>query len=154
MELSHQASAGVPHAVDGGVPTVSLAAAVVVHDGKVLAVRRSYREKFLPGAWGVPCGKLEPGERPEDGVLRELFEETRLHGEVVRGVGEQTFHSELLGRAVHNRQTNFLVRPLTFEVVLPEPDQEYEWVPAGRIDESGLDAHNRAAVHQALTAMT
>ena len=49
-----------------------LAAAVVMHEGRVLLVRRSETERFLPLVWGVPCGKLEPGESPEDGALREL----------------------------------------------------------------------------------
>ncbi|MDX6346920.1 MAG: 8-oxo-dGTP diphosphatase, partial [Streptomyces sp.] len=42
-----------------------MAAAVVVHDDRVLTVRRSFGERFLPGVWGVPCGKLDAGETPE-----------------------------------------------------------------------------------------
>ena len=39
-----------------------LAAAVVMHNDHVLIVRRSRSEGFLPGRWGVPCGKIDEGE--------------------------------------------------------------------------------------------
>ncbi len=34
--------------------------------------------------WQLPGGGLLPGERPEDGVLRELYEEAQLAGRVVQ----------------------------------------------------------------------
>jgi ADP-ribose pyrophosphatase YjhB (NUDIX family) len=48
----------------------------LVRDGRVLLARRA-REPFL-GLWDVPGGFLEPGESLEDGVRRELHEETGL----------------------------------------------------------------------------
>lgn len=137
-------------------PTVSLAAAVVIRDGHVLAVRRSFGERFLPGVWGVPCGKLDPGETPESAVLRELFEETGLTGKVLGQAGERTFQSEWRGRTVLNRQTNFVVYPLTLDVTLPEPDQAYRWVPLDRVGDPSvvaLDAHNLGTVRQALDVL-
>lgn len=41
-----------------------LAAAVVVHHARVLIVRRSYRERFLPGAWGCRAGSSIVGSPP------------------------------------------------------------------------------------------
>ena len=95
-----------------------LAAAVVMDESRVLLVRRSEKERFLPRVWGVPCGKLEPGESPEDGALRELKEETGLLGEVVRKVGESSFVSDYHGHEIKNWQDNFLVRPLTGAITL------------------------------------
>ena len=102
-----------------------LAAAVVVHEACVLIVRRSYRERFLPGAWGVPCGKLDRGESAESGALRELKEETGILGTIVAHTGSSSFLSDYRGRRVRNHQENFIVRPLTLDVVLPSPDQAY-----------------------------
>lgn len=127
-----------------------LAAAVVVHDDRVLLVRRSESERFLPGNWGVPCGKLDRGERAEDAVLRELREETGLRGRIVSAAGERAFDSEWDGRTVRNRQKNFLVAPLTFTVTLPEPDQAHQWVPVADLDGAGLDRHNLGTIRQAL----
>ncbi len=52
------------------------ASALVEKDGKVMLVRRAV-EPFK-GHWDIPGGFLENGEHPEDGVIRELLEETNL----------------------------------------------------------------------------
>jgi 8-oxo-dGTP diphosphatase len=132
------------------LPQIRLAAAIVLQDDQVLLVRRSVHERFLPGIWGIPCGKLEPGEDPAAGALRELKEETGLIGEVRRLAGHSDFVSEWNGRTVHNTQANCLVEPLSDEIILPESDQAYEWVPTGKLDDFGLDDHNLNAIRQAL----
>lgn len=132
------------------LPRNTLAAAVVLHDDRVLVVRRSRREEFLPGVWGIPCGKLNPGETPSAGALRELKEEAGLAGEIRRFAGKSTFVSEWDGRQVNNVQMNFLVRPLSLDVVLPERDQEFQWIPTAELADSGLDPHNLGAIRQAL----
>ncbi|WP_425244710.1 NUDIX hydrolase [Streptomyces citrinus] len=132
---------------------IRLAAAVVVHGGRVLLVRRSETERFLPGVWGVPCGKLEPGESPGDGVLRELKEETGLLGRVECRVGESSFVSDYRGREVKNRQDNFLVRPVgdrPHTILLPHPDQAAAWLAPTDLDSVEIDAYNRDIVAQAL----
>ncbi|MFD5078713.1 NUDIX hydrolase [Streptomyces sp. NPDC058371] len=127
-----------------------LAAAVVMHKGRVLLVRRSETERFLPRVWGVPCGKLEPDESPRDGVLRELKEETGLLGEVVRKVGDSSFVSEYRGHEVKNWQDNFLVRPLSRHVTLPEADQAYVWLTPAELSTVDIDEYNLDVVRQAL----
>ncbi|MFE5186288.1 NUDIX hydrolase [Streptomyces sp. NPDC056628] len=129
-----------------------LAAAVVMdEDRRVLLVRRSAKERFLPRVWGVPCGKLEPGERPEDGALRELKEETGLLGEVVRKVGESSFVSDYRGHEIKNWQDNFLVRPLTSAITLPEPDQDSVWLSRAELTTVDVDAYNLDVVRQAFS---
>ncbi|MCX5376034.1 NUDIX hydrolase [Streptomyces sp. NBC_00091] len=57
--------------------SVSVAAAVVRDDGRLLAIRRADN-----GMWELPGGVLELKETPEDGVRREVLEETGIHVEV------------------------------------------------------------------------
>lgn len=50
------------------------AAALVDADGRVLICQRP-EGKQLAGLWEFPGGKVEPGETPEDCLIRELDEE-------------------------------------------------------------------------------
>ena len=50
------------------------AAALVDVDGRVLIGQRP-EGKALAGLWEFPGGKVEPGETPEDALIRELDEE-------------------------------------------------------------------------------
>ena len=47
------------------------ACALVDADKRVLLARRP-PGKALAGMWEFPGGKVEPGERPEDAVIREM----------------------------------------------------------------------------------
>ncbi len=64
------------------VPAVQ---ALVERDGKLLIVRRAVDPHA--GMWDLPGGFLAEGEHPEDGLRRELKEETGLDVEVGEFVG-------------------------------------------------------------------
>ncbi|MGX1308336.1 8-oxo-dGTP diphosphatase [Amorphus suaedae] len=51
-----------------------VACALVDVDGRVLMAQRP-EGKALAGLWEFPGGKVEPGERPEETLVRELDEE-------------------------------------------------------------------------------
>jgi ADP-ribose pyrophosphatase YjhB (NUDIX family) len=50
--------------------------AVVVHEGRVLIVKRRYEP--LAGQWSIPGGAVELGETLEASIAREMLEETGL----------------------------------------------------------------------------
>ncbi|WP_230348482.1 NUDIX hydrolase [Methylobacillus methanolivorans] len=52
--------------------------AVVVHEEQVLLVRRANPPDA--GYWGFPGGKINVGETLEQAAIRELLEETGIHG--------------------------------------------------------------------------
>ncbi len=54
--------------------------AFIERDGKILVVRESssYKESSQKGKWGIPGGRLEPGERYDECLSREVMEETGL----------------------------------------------------------------------------
>src|SRR5258708_14228413 len=54
--------------------TLVVACALVDADKRVLIAQRP-EGKALAGLWEFPGGKLEPGERPEQTLIRELHEE-------------------------------------------------------------------------------
>ena len=51
-----------------------VACALIDTDNRVLVTQRP-EGKQLAGLWEFPGGKLEPGERPEEALVRELKEE-------------------------------------------------------------------------------
>lgn len=64
--------------------TINVVAALIVHDGRIFATQRGYGE--WKGWWEFPGGKIEPGERPEDALVREIREELAAEIRVERHV--------------------------------------------------------------------
>ena len=62
--------------------------AALLDGGRLLAARRS-APADLAGRWELPGGKVEPGERPEDALVRELREELGIEAEAVGRVPGQ-----------------------------------------------------------------
>jgi 8-oxo-dGTP diphosphatase len=62
-------------------PVVGIGA-LVQRQGRILLVRRGGEPGL--GLWSLPGGVLEPGEMLENGVRREVFEETGLTVQTVR----------------------------------------------------------------------
>lgn len=57
------------------------ACALVDTDGRVLLAQRP-PGKQLAGLWEFPGGKVEPGETPEQCIIRELHEEIGIETEI------------------------------------------------------------------------
>ena len=67
----------------------SLSAKVVVLDekGRCLLLKRSMSSRGNPGKWDLPGGKVDVGENLEQGLLREVAEETGLTVSLQRVLG-------------------------------------------------------------------
>lgn len=65
--------------------TVKVVAAAIYEEGKVLAAQRGYGE--FKGGWEFPGGKMEPGETPEQAIVREIQEELAATIEVKEKIG-------------------------------------------------------------------
>ena len=53
--------------------TKEVVAAIIVKDGRVFATQRGYGD--FKDWWEFPGGKIEPGESPEQALVREIREE-------------------------------------------------------------------------------
>lgn len=62
---------------DNFSPTLEASGCYCFCDNKLLMLKRN-PDKPQGNRWGVPAGKLEPGEHPQACVIREVFEETGL----------------------------------------------------------------------------
>jgi len=61
--------------------TIKVVCGIIFNDDKVFLCRRS-PHKPLAGFWEFPGGKIEPGEKEEDSLSRELFEELGMRVEI------------------------------------------------------------------------
>ena len=53
--------------------TIEVVAAIIIKGGEVFATQRGYGE--WKGWWEFPGGKIEPGETPQEALVREIREE-------------------------------------------------------------------------------
>ncbi|MFM9372015.1 (deoxy)nucleoside triphosphate pyrophosphohydrolase [Streptomyces sp. Da 82-17] len=85
--------------------------AALYADGRLLAARRS-APADLAGRWELPGGKVEPGEQPEQALVRELREELGVEVKILERVpGEWP-----LGRA------GYVLRVWGAELISAGPD--------------------------------
>ena len=106
-----------------------VAVALVDADGRVLIARRP-EGKTLAGLWEFPGGKLDPGERPEAALIRELDEEL--------GIAVKEACLAPLAFASHAYPDFHLLMPLWVcrrwdGTVSPREGQALKWVRAGRL---------------------
>ena len=106
-----------------------VAVALVDADGRVLIAQRP-PGKALAGLWEFPGGKLDPGERPEAALIRELDEEL--------GIAVKEACLAPLTFASHAYPDFHLLMPLWVcrrwdGTVSPREGQALKWVRAGRL---------------------
>ncbi|MCD8364131.1 MAG: (deoxy)nucleoside triphosphate pyrophosphohydrolase [Lachnospiraceae bacterium] len=114
--------------------TVSVVAAVIRHESKIFATQRGYGE-FKDG-WEFPGGKVEPGETPEEALVREIREE--LDTDIA--VGERIARIEYDYPAFHLSMDCFWAEVLSGDLVLREHEAarwltkeelySVDWLPA------------------------
>ncbi|RKP52196.1 NUDIX domain-containing protein [Trinickia fusca] len=105
---------------------VPVVAAIVEYEGKILLARNAAWEE---GVFALITGFLENGETPEDGVAREVLEETSLHVDTTELIGVYEFirKNELI-IAYHVRAHGTIsLSPELLEYRLVEPAMLRPW---------------------------
>ena len=63
------------------------------------------------GVWALPKGNLDPGEKPEETAVREVFEETGVHGHLVEKLGDVKYtYTRRGGERIFKIVSFFLLR--------------------------------------------
>ena len=114
--------------------TINVVAAVIRKGDKILATQRGYGE-FKDG-WEFPGGKIEPGERPEEALKREIKEELKA----AISVGEDLGVVEYDYPNFHLNMRCFMCSLVSEDVTLLEHEamkcltastiDEVDWLPA------------------------
>ncbi|MEU9579139.1 NUDIX hydrolase [Streptomyces chilikensis] len=122
--------------------SVSVAGAVVREDGRLLAIRRADN-----GTWELPGGVLELAEAPEEGVVREVWEETGVRVEVdqltgvykntTRGIVALVFRCKPSGGVERTSDESTAVEWLTPDEVSERMSEVYAVRLLDALDEAG-----------------
>ena len=101
------------------------AKAIVRKDEKFLILQRSETDSYEAGRADFPGGKIEFGEKIEEGLLREVREESNLEVDIVRPVRTWSFmkneNIQLVG-------VTFLVDYKSGEVKLSWEHSDFKWL--------------------------
>lgn len=128
-----------------------LVGGAIIKDNKVLLLKRTQDKKFLPGYYDVPGGKVDPGEDPNDTIIREVKEETDLDVEIVRPYNVWSTILEFNNKKEHVIEIDYLLRiKQSKEIKLSQEEHcEFIWVDKSTIP-SKISPELKATVIKAL----
>lgn len=114
------------------------AACLVTIDGsdRILLVKRSVEPK--KGWWSLPGGFMELGETPEEAGLRELCEETGIHGKIEMLLGVMTHSSPDYGTIL---MTGFLASCHGGTLAPGDDAEEASWFGPENLPDIAFPSH-------------
>lgn len=126
--------------------SVQVSACYIEVDGHLLLLQCS-SAKEEAGKWGVPGGKAEINELPEDTAKRELFEETGIQVEHsdLESMGRLYFRKTEVDYVYHLFRVSLSKRP---EVRLSSEHPTYCWAKFQELDSLPLMAGSNEALHK------
>jgi 8-oxo-dGTP pyrophosphatase MutT (NUDIX family) len=110
---------------------VAVKAVIQNQDGKFLIVREGRR-------WQAVGGRLEKGEKLQDGLRRETKEETGIANmEIGRIIHADEWFAKPEDELKHIVALFFLCKTNTSDIVLSKEHNKYAWVTPGELDDYG-----------------
>lgn len=130
----------MPH----NLPTIIVCAGVLQKPDKQVLIVQRPKNKILAGLWEFPGGKMEPGEFPQETVVREFYEEISLtiHAKdlepfIFTSFDHGTFHLILLA---------FLCKKWQGQIELREQQEHYCWIPISELEKYSMPPANQIIV--------
>ena len=109
--------------------------AVILHDDKVLLVRRGKSPSF--GKWSLPGGLVELGETMREAIAREIVEECGIKIRIVdvAGVIDRIVKDDTGRVRYHYVLVDYLACPESTDAVAGSDAAEAQWFEIDRLDE-------------------
>lgn len=118
---------------------------------RVLGLQRA-ADTRCPGAWETVHGRLEPGERPEDGAVREIREETGLVPQRLYVITVQPYYLKATGTVqLAVVFAAFVGEP--GDVTLGDEHQRFEWLDVDTALARFVWPRERAALAELVTLL-
>lgn len=104
--------------------------AFIMHNNKVLLLRESkkYQDGTNSGRYDVAGGRVEPGQRFDDSLIREIKEETGLEVKIGRPFFVNEWRPVVRGEKWQIVGTFFECFTDTERVILSEDHDEFVWI--------------------------
>ena len=113
--------------------------------GLVMNERGEFLSIFRNGVWDLPKGKLEKGQDFASAALREVEEETGLHGIQIVDPLMSTYHTYILkGKHILKKTRWFEMRYAEKEAPVLQTEEgitDYSWVTPGRTGKIRENSH-------------
>lgn len=101
------------------------AVVILDDDSNMLLLLRSAKSRWMPKKWGLPGGKIETGETPEEAAIREVKEEANLN------VENLTYLKDLSDKWVDL----FYTTDYDGDVQIDFEHDDYEWVSRADVEQ-------------------
>ncbi len=120
--------------------------ALIYQDDRILLIERG--NPPLIGYWSLPGGGVESGERLEDAIVREVFEETGLHvtADSLATVFERIMPDESNRCEYHYVLVDFYCTVMGGELRPGDDSRDARWFKMGELDGLHLTAGTREVV--------
>jgi 8-oxo-dGTP diphosphatase len=132
--------------VDRDGITKLVVGAVVHIGGKVLILRRSSSDDFLPGIEELPSGGVEDDEDLIGALRRELAEEIGLSGPLTLDFGFVTSFDYVSGSGRKARQITFGLAHDGRPITLSAEHTAYRWIAPTQVDECDVTAETAQTI--------
>jgi nucleoside triphosphatase len=122
-------------------PEPTVGAVIVNPDDKILLCKSGrWRDEYV-----IPGGHIEPGEKMEEALKREILEETGLEIYDIRLLSlKECIYSDTFHEKKHFLFIDFLCRTDSYNVVLNEEAEDYVWAGLDEIDNYKLNKFTKA----------
>ena len=104
--------------------------AFIINDGRVLILKESnkYQDGSNAGKWDVVGGRVKPGERFDESLIREIEEETGLKIKIGKPFAVNEWRPNVRGEQWQIIATFFECFSDSDEVNLSEDHEEFKWI--------------------------
>jgi len=122
---------------------VSQKAILFDKNGRILTIKRTKTDLARPLYWDFPGGKLDFGEDTNDGIIREIKEETGLD---IKDLSVIDVISGFNDRDEFWVTICYVARPITTEVKLSGEHNNFKWIDSDKFQQLKASPRNKKFV--------